>query len=58
MSREDAPRFRSVNKDDCLDCDHSEDMAESKRYCVWCHLFNFEIPYPCDEHVCDSFQDD
>ena len=59
MSLEDAPRFRSVPNDCCLDCYYSKRVYdfETESF-IKCTKFDFRVPYPAAHHVCDDYKDE
>ena len=61
MSREDAPRFRSVPDYSCADCKYQvNDFDTTKPNAIIvrrCDKYNFMVPYPVRQHICDSFEE-
>lgn len=61
MSQDDAPNFKLVSKDNCIDCIYSN-LFLCEVDTLWssyvCREFDFRIPYPAANHVCDVWSDD
>jgi hypothetical protein len=61
MSPEDAPNFRSIQDNDCVDCFYSI-MLMSERdelgSAYVCKKFDFRIPYLATNHICDDWKEE
>lgn len=56
MSKEDAPNFIYKKEGNCSLCDFAE-CTTTNIYHYKCLKYDFDIPFPVNLHVCNSYED-